>query len=113
MSTRRNRLRLTREEKIRNLILRRRREADTRRRRRAERVASVVVDVSLDDILARDGSRCHICGIETYIDDRTLDHVVPLTLGGEHTPDNCRIAHRVCNSRKGKKLLSELEKPCQ
>ncbi len=31
----------------------------------------------------------------------TLDHVVPLALGGRHAPDNLLPAHRLCNSLKG------------
>jgi 5-methylcytosine-specific restriction endonuclease McrA len=32
---------------------------------------------------------------------RSIDHVIPLSLGGEHTYDNARIAHWICNVRRG------------
>jgi 5-methylcytosine-specific restriction endonuclease McrA len=92
------------------LVLARRQRADHNARRRAEKMgAREVSDVSLDEIIERDGDLCYLCGKETSVDDRTLDHVVPLILGGGHVPSNVRLAHRVCNSRKGSKLLSEID----
>lgn len=58
-------------------------------------------------IFERDGYRCHLCGKRTkpdadYLDPRspTLDHIVPLSLGGTHTRENVATACRSCNSRK-------------
>jgi predicted nucleic acid-binding Zn ribbon protein len=31
----------------------------------------------------------------------SLDHVMPLVAGGQHTPENTQIAHWICNVRKG------------
>lgn len=31
----------------------------------------------------------------------SLDHVVPLSLGGAHTPENTQASHLICNGRKG------------
>lgn len=51
---------------------------------------------------------CHLCG--GSIDRRatrddwlrvTLDHVVPLSKGGEHVRSNVRPAHWKCNMEKG------------
>src|SRR5690348_6923173 len=55
--------------------------------------------------LARDRGICHICSEEVNPLDYHLDHVVPLAKGGSHTYDNLKIAHPVCNLRKGAKLL--------
>ncbi|MFD7791017.1 HNH endonuclease [Streptomyces sp. NPDC059759] len=53
---------------------------------------------------------CWICGhnIPTNVDGRThplaftLDHLVPLSRGGDLTdPSNARSAHRRCNSSRG------------
>lgn len=103
------RRRQTREEKIRAFVLRRRRAADYSRRRRAEKLGAETEHVSLDDVVARDGDACYLCGRETDRDDRTLDHVVPLTRGGGHTLSNVRVAHRRCNSKKGARLLGEID----
>lgn len=31
----------------------------------------------------------------------SLDHVVPLSRGGRHAKDNVRLAHLICNTRRG------------
>jgi 5-methylcytosine-specific restriction endonuclease McrA len=31
----------------------------------------------------------------------TLDHLIPLSKGGNHTSDNLALAHGRCNSRRG------------
>lgn len=105
----RYRQRLTEEEKIRRLILRRRRNADRAARRRAEAMLAKAVDVSRDEILERDGNLCSLCGKEMSVHDMTLEHVIPLIKGGEHTHSNIRLAHRVCNSKKGARALAELD----
>ncbi|AXH46940.1 HNH endonuclease [Mycobacterium phage Aminay] len=50
---------------------------------------------------------CHICGCEIdyragHLDPRsfTIDHIVPLALGGEDTLDNLAAACRKCNRDK-------------
>lgn len=105
----RHRRRLTDEERIRNLVLRRRRDADRRIRVRAERMGAHAVDISREEIFQRDGALCHLCGKETSVHDRTLDHVVPLIRGGDHIPANVRIAHKRCNEKKGMRLLNEID----
>jgi 5-methylcytosine-specific restriction endonuclease McrA len=32
---------------------------------------------------------------------RTIDHIVPVVMGGEHSYTNTRIAHSRCNSVRG------------
>lgn len=60
------------------------------------------------EIGERDGWTCGIC--EQPIDktlrfpdqqSASLDHIVPLSLGGEHSRTNSRIAHWICNVRRG------------
>jgi 5-methylcytosine-specific restriction endonuclease McrA len=97
--------RLTTEQKLREHVLRRRRRADYNAKRRAAAYTSVVEDVSRDEIIARDGQSCYLCGKEVSIHDLTLDHVLALANGGSHTPDNIRIAHRSCNSKKGTRFV--------
>lgn len=68
------------------------------------------------EILARDGWRCHICGVSTpkrlrgSYDDRApeLDHIVPLAAGGKHTRQNTACACRKCNIMKSDKPLGQL-----
>lgn len=49
---------------------------------------------------------CWICG-QPMGDDRTLDHVIPLSKGGDNTLDNLRMAHMRCNQRKSSKIQTE------
>jgi 5-methylcytosine-specific restriction endonuclease McrA len=36
----------------------------------------------------------------------SVDHIIPLVLGGEHSMANVQAAHLVCNLRKGDRLNS-------
>jgi 5-methylcytosine-specific restriction endonuclease McrA len=37
----------------------------------------------------------------------TIDHVIPISRGGEDTLENCRLAHWICNNRKSNKIIEE------
>ena len=50
---------------------------------------------------------CSYCGCRLTRNNRSVDHIVPLNKGGEHTVDNLAPACRSCNSSKQDKLLSE------
>lgn len=59
------------------------------------------------EIFARDGWICQLCGepVDPTVKapDRrsaSIDHVVPLSLGGDDTPANVQLAHFGCNSAK-------------
>lgn len=47
---------------------------------------------------------CAYCGSHENIE---IDHIVPLSRGGKHEPENLAPACRFCNRSKGAKLLSE------
>ena len=64
--------------------------------------------VSYDALYRRDCGICQICGMavhpDKFCDDSwggTIDHIVPLSIGGEHSMSNCQLSHRICNSLKG------------
>ena len=63
--------------------------------------------VSFKHIYNRDHGICQICGLPVPQDKSpnklwaaTIDHIVPLSKGGTHEPDNCQLSHRLCNSIK-------------
>lgn len=81
--------------------------SDRSRRRRARHKQAVIEVFTATEIFERDGWRCHICRrpVRRSVDpnhDRapTLDHLIPLARGGEHSRRNVATAHRICNSRK-------------
>lgn len=50
---------------------------------------------------------CAYCGMKTPEEDRTADHVIPLSKGGKHSASNMVMACHQCNSTK----RSEIWKP--
>lgn len=76
-------------------------------RYRARKRGAFVENVHRDDVLERDGWRCQICGKKipktaAYPDplSPSVDHVVPLSLGGKHEMKNVQAAHLICNAVK-------------
>ena len=71
-------------------------------------------------VYERDGFVCQLCGDPTNPDGHyndndypSLDHIVPLSLGGaKRDPDNLRTAHRACNSARGNRVEGELWTTC-
>jgi 5-methylcytosine-specific restriction endonuclease McrA len=57
--------------------------------------------VTLDELMARDGAICHLCGRAVKPKDATRDHVVARSKGGPGTDDNIKLAHWRCNQLKG------------
>ena len=67
------------------------------------------------DIFHRDGWICQICGKKVDREARAphpkspvLDHILPLSKGGEHTRKNVQLAHFMCNSHKRDLLGSQM-----
>lgn len=80
-------------------------------RLRRARLAGVPSDPSITalEVWKRDYGRCYICdeaalrpGLLDAMDPwaPTIEHVIPLALGGHDTWDNVRLAHRHCNNVK-------------
>lgn len=69
-------------------------------------------------VMRRDGDECYLCGDAVDPTDYTtsddvwsagitypsLDHVIPLSRGGEHTMANAKLAHILCNAWKSDAL---------
>lgn len=62
--------------------------------------APVIEKINRQKIIERDRSICHICKKRVNSREITLDHLIPLIKGGEHTERNLAVAHRSCNSRR-------------
>lgn len=59
----------------------------------------------------RDGWKCHLCGRTVAVASATADHLVPQSLGGSGSPSNLRLAHMLCNSRRGARGPAQLGLP--
>lgn len=78
------------------------------RRRASKKATSTGVPVIRDQIGDRDRWKCGICGTRVnrnlafpHSMSPSLDHIVPLSKGGAHSPENVQIAHLQCNTVKG------------
>ena len=84
---------------------------DKRVRRIGERL--VDRDITFRKVFDRDGGTCCFCGGTCDWSDYkivngqkeagnyypSVDHIVPLSKGGEHSWNNVRLAHRICNTK--------------
>lgn len=59
-------------------------------------------------VLEMDDGICGICGEDVDPERFDIDHVIPLSKGGEHSYANVQVAHRSCNSRKAASMPGEL-----
>jgi 5-methylcytosine-specific restriction endonuclease McrA len=78
------------------------------RRRRAAKRGGASEPYTLAEIAFRDDFNCGLCGKPVPMAVKvpealapTIDHIVPVSKGGDDTRANVQLAHFVCNSRKG------------
>lgn len=78
-----------------------------RRMRKTGNGEAEVID--LRTIAERDAWTCHLC--QRPVDEKTwsLDHLVPLSLGGTHMRSNVALAHRLCNAVRSDLPLKETQ----
>jgi 5-methylcytosine-specific restriction endonuclease McrA len=69
------------------------------------RVPRLALQPTRANILLRDDETCQYCGKRTR--DLTLDHVIPRSRGGQGTWENLVACCKVCNGKKGSRLLKE------
>lgn len=90
-------------------------------RRRARKMGDGSAEtVDRGKVYRRDGGICQLC--QHPVDkslkgphplSRSLDHVIPLSLGGGHTYANVQLAHLICNVRKGNDPARPIEPPVE
>jgi len=59
------------------------------------------VRFSRKNVLARDGYVCQYCGRSFPVSELNVDHVIPLSQGGETTWENVVCSCKRCNAQKG------------
>ena len=89
-----------------------RRKTQRRRARIAGDDGAELID--RDEIGARDGWRCGLCGKRVgrsyawpHPRSASLDHIVPVSLGGLHRRSNVQIAHLECNLAKSNRVAGD------
>jgi 5-methylcytosine-specific restriction endonuclease McrA len=58
-------------------------------------------------IWERDGGVCQYTGRKLKPNEGNIDHIIPISRGGKSTWDNCVLADKKVNSKKGNKLPEE------
>ena len=90
--------------------LRRRRESYRVKTAKRQKVLNPI-RISADVLIERDGNVCHICLTEIDLSlarnnrfGATIDHVIPVSKGGADTLENMKLAHWICNIKKGNRV---------
>ncbi len=65
-----------------------------------DRLPEAAVAFSRRNIFKRDQYTCQYCSVQPGTDELTIDHVLPRSLGGTSTWENCVLACVSCNKRK-------------
>ena len=58
-------------------------------------------------LFSRDNYTCQYCGATPGTKELTIDHVIPLSRGGNNSWENCVLACVKCNAKKGSRLINE------
>ena len=88
--------------------------ADSKRDYRIPMNKRISVGITAKSLYKRDNGTCWICGGKCDLNDYvtrngvfiagdwypSVDHIVPIVDGGEHSWENVKLAHRICNSRR-------------
>lgn len=89
------------------------RAVDARRNHKRRAVGAATMNIK--DLASRDGKRCHICNRKIDLSlsgtakwGPTIDHILPVSLGGTNEPNNLALAHRCCNSRRGNREPAQM-----
>lgn len=84
-----------------------------RTRRALKKATGMVIRINPLVVFRRDRWRCGICGgkVDPHCEfpdplSPSLDHIMPLSRGGEHTMRNLQLAHLGCNIRKRDRIPS-------
>jgi hypothetical protein len=78
------------------------------RRRRARVRGQFVETIDMRVLFERDGGRCGICGKKVEKAVASVDHILPISKGGLHSYANVRLAHQLCNYRRGNRGAAQL-----
>ena len=69
-------------------------------KRRALKAGATHQPYKVEDIIRRDRGICGLCHKRVAKEEQSIDHILPLSLGGADAPHNVQVAHLRCNSAK-------------
>lgn len=89
------------------------RKAASKKRKAIQRGAKAGETFTYKQVFERDGWRCQLCGKVTPERERgtishnapEVDHIIPLSKGGEHSLNNAQTLCRACNGWKSDKII--------
>lgn len=64
----------------------------------------------LKSILLRQNNKCDYCGVELNEENMQLDHIIPVSKGGDNSLDNIHFVCKNCNLRKFTREEKEFKK---
>ena len=70
-----------------------------------------IKQATIETLMDNYGNNCSICGKHLSDNDISIDHIIPISLGGASDLSNCRLTCRSCNRKKGVSITGyEFEK---
>lgn len=81
--------------------------ANHARKRRSLLANCFIEVVDPVELWKRDAGLCVLCGFPADKNDWWMEHLIPITRGGEHSYENAFVSHPRCNNEKNNKLLGE------
>lgn len=74
------------------------------RKRRALMKNAISAPYTYQEIYDRDNGICQLCLMPVTGSRPSIDHILPIALGGNDTPENVQLAHLSCNARKAHRV---------
>ena len=74
---------------------------------RYDKIPKISICFTRKSLFQRDNFSCQYCGKKPGGSELTIDHIVPKSLGGQTTWENCVLACIKCNIKKANKNLLE------
>lgn len=74
----------------------------------ARRRASISSPYHIEEVYELDGGVCYLCYNSVQMGEFWLDHIIPISRGGEDCIENVATSHAKCNMKKGSKNLEQV-----